>query len=83
MRTIRAVLSLPRVRRHALNDALADRAAALAARCRLRGADAIYVALAEALDQPLITLDQEILDRSSGVIKTITPSVWMHSQGSR
>jgi predicted nucleic acid-binding protein len=82
MRTIRAVLSLPRVRRHALNDALADRAAALAARCRLRGADAIYVALAEALDQPLITLDQEILDRSSGVIKTITPSVWMHSQGS-
>ena len=81
-RTVRAVLALPRVRRHALNDALADRAAALAARCRLRGADAIYVALAEELDQPLVTLDQEILDRSSGVIGTTTPAVWMHSQSS-
>jgi predicted nucleic acid-binding protein len=54
----------------------------LAARCRLRGADAIYVALAEELDQPLVTLDQEILDRSSGVIGTTTPAVWMHSQSS-
>jgi predicted nucleic acid-binding protein len=63
-----AVLALPRVQRHPLSDALADRAASLAARCKLRGADAVYVALAEALDQPLITLDQEILDRSARVI---------------
>jgi predicted nucleic acid-binding protein len=71
---------LPRVHRYALNDVLADRAASLAARCKLRGADAVYVALAEALDQPLITLDQEILDRSSGVIETSTPSIWVHNQ---
>jgi predicted nucleic acid-binding protein len=81
-RTVRAVLALPRVRRHALNDALADRAASLAARCKLRGADAVYVALAEALDQPLITLDQEILDRSSDVIGTSTPSIWVQSESS-
>jgi predicted nucleic acid-binding protein len=81
-RTVSAVLALPRVQRHALNDALADRAVSLAARCRLRGADAVYVALAEALDQPLITLDQEILDRSSGVIGTSTPSLWVHNQSS-
>jgi predicted nucleic acid-binding protein len=79
-RTVRAVLALPRVKRHALNDALADRAASLAARCKLRGADAVYVALAEALDQPLITLDQEILDRSSDVIGTSTPSIWVQSE---
>jgi predicted nucleic acid-binding protein len=81
-RTVRAVLALPRVQRHALSDVLADRAASLAARCKLRGADAVYVALAEALDQPLITLDQEILDRSSGVIGTSTPSIWVHNQSS-
>jgi predicted nucleic acid-binding protein len=81
-RTVSAVLALPRVQRHALNDALADRAVSLAARCRLRGADAVYVALAEALDQPLITLDQETLDRSSGVIGTSTPSLWVHNQSS-
>lgn len=52
------VLALPRVQRHGLNDALGDRAAALAASCKLRGADAVFVALAEALDQPLITLDR-------------------------
>src|SRR5450631_4342108 len=42
-RTVRAVLALPRVQRHGLGDALGDRAAALAANCRLRGADAVYV----------------------------------------
>jgi predicted nucleic acid-binding protein len=79
-RTVRAVLALPRVQRHGLNDALGDRAAALAANCRLRGADAVYVALAEALDQPLITLDGEILERSSRVIEVEAPDVWVHRQ---
>ena len=46
-RTVRAVLALPRVQRHGLNDALGDRAAALAASCKLRGVDAVFVALAE------------------------------------
>jgi predicted nucleic acid-binding protein len=79
-RTVRAVLTLPRLQRHGLNDALSDRAAALAARCRLRGADAVYVALAETLDEPLITLDQEILDRSTGIVKSATPAAWVHSR---
>src|SRR6202167_228057 len=47
-RTVRALLALPRVQRHGLNDALGDRAAALTATCRLRGAGAFFVALAEA-----------------------------------
>ena len=81
-RTVRAVLAIPRLQRHGLNDALADRAAALAARCRLRGADAVYVALAEALAETLITLDQEILDRSSVVVRSVTPAAWVQSRSS-
>jgi predicted nucleic acid-binding protein len=78
-RTVRAVLALPRVQRHGLTDELSDRAAALAARCKLRGADAVYVTLAESLDEPLITLDQEILERSVDLVRALTPSVWVHS----
>jgi predicted nucleic acid-binding protein len=78
-RTVRAVLALPRLQRHGLTDELWDRAAAVASRCKLRGADAVYVALAEALDEPLITLDQEILERSEDLVRALTPSVWMQS----
>jgi predicted nucleic acid-binding protein len=74
--------ALPRVQRHGLN-ALGDRAAALAASCKLRGADAVFVALAEALDQPLITLDREILERSSRIVEAEAPDVWLHRQSSR
>jgi len=77
-RTVRAVLALPRVQRHALGD----RAAALAASCKLRGADAVFVALAEALDQPLITLDREILERSSRIIEAEAPDAWVLRQSS-
>jgi predicted nucleic acid-binding protein len=77
-RTIRAVLALPRMQRHECADALADRAAALASRCRLRGADAVYVSLAELLDVPLISLDQEILERAKRVVTAQTPQRWLH-----
>jgi len=79
-RTVRAVLALPRVQRHELSEPLADRAAALAASCRLRGADAVYVALAEALEVPLITLDQEILDRSRRIVSALSPADWLRNK---
>jgi predicted nucleic acid-binding protein len=79
-RTVAAVVALPRLQRHELSDALADRAAALAARCKLRGADAVYVSLAEALEAPLVTLDQEILDRSKRIVKVQTPDAWHQDQ---
>jgi hypothetical protein len=41
------------------------------------------IALAEALDQPLITLDREILERSSRVIEAEAPDVWVHRESSR
>jgi len=82
-RTVRAVLSLPRLECHELNDSLAEHAAELAARCRLRGADAVYVALAESLRSPLITLDNEILERSARVVSSATPADWLRSKSSR
>ena len=54
-RTVRAVLALPRVHRHGLNDALGDRAAALAASCKLRGADAVFIRGVAALPVPQFT----------------------------
>jgi predicted nucleic acid-binding protein len=56
--------------------------AALAASCKLRGADAVLVALAEALDQPLITLDREIRERSSRIIEAQAPDAWVLRQSS-
>lgn len=41
---------------------------------RLRGADAVYVALAQQLDIPLISWDREQLDRTSLAVDVLTPS---------
>jgi predicted nucleic acid-binding protein len=79
-RTVRALTAVPLLQRHDLDDGLADMACNLAARCRLRGADAVYVALAAQLRLPLITLDHEIIDRARRVARAITPAEWLRSQ---
>jgi len=76
-RTVRAVLALPRLQRHECTDVLADRAALLASRCMLRGADAVYISLAQSLEIALITLDEEILERSRRVVAVQTPRQWL------
>lgn len=62
-----------RVRLIDLNDPLAVAAARLATALRIRGADAIYVAVAHQLELPLVTWDQEQLTRAASVIQTRTP----------
>jgi predicted nucleic acid-binding protein len=62
-----------------LDSPLAHRAAEIAARHRLRGADAIYVAVAEALDAALITWDAEMLERGAAIVTTMTPSQFLSS----
>ncbi|NPV08579.1 MAG: type II toxin-antitoxin system VapC family toxin [Anaerolineae bacterium] len=52
---------------------LGDIAARLAADLRLRGADACYVAVAQTLDLPLVTWDEELRERAQRVVAAVEP----------
>lgn len=60
-----------------LSNALAETAVGIAITCSLRGADAVYVALARQESAPLITLDDEMLKRSARAILAMTPRDWL------
>ena len=53
---------------HPVTLPLAERAATLAADHRIRGCDALYVALADQLRDRLITLDRQQLERSRTIV---------------
>ena len=53
------ITQLPEIHLFAVDDQLWQQASDLAAALGLRGADAVYVALAAQLQQPLVTWDQE------------------------
>ena len=52
---------------------MAERAAAIAADYRVRGCDAVYLALAEQMDGYLVTLDRQQLERGVEVVTTFKP----------
>lgn len=52
---------------------LAEQAADIASLYQIRGCDAIYVALAKKLDQPLVTLDKQQQERAKSIIQTENP----------
>lgn len=64
---------LPSIRLANLDQQLIADAAEIAIAYAIRGADAIYVALAAQLDIPLVTLDHEQLTRPASIITTISP----------
>jgi len=64
---------LPHLMLIALDSALAEQALELAARHRLRGADAVYGAVARRFGATLVTRDREQKDRLSGAIVTRFP----------
>jgi len=71
-----AVVALRRLPFHSfvsLDHRLARLASELAAKCGLRGADAVYVALAKQLDCPLITLDVDQHSRAAAIVATYSP----------
>jgi predicted nucleic acid-binding protein len=72
-RTIDRLLGIPNLRLIGIDHALGIQAARLAAERRLRGADAIYVAAAAALNVPLISWDREQLGRAEGIANGRTP----------
>lgn len=59
---------------------VARRAAQIARDHRLRGADAVYVSVAEMFDSRLIAWDAEMLERGANVVTTMTPLEWMEEQ---
>lgn len=76
-KTIAFLRAQPWLQMAPLNDAIALMAASIAAQQRLRGADAVYVALAAQEDGILITLDREMLTRAPPSVRAVTPSEWL------
>ena len=71
-----ATLAAPYLTLYPLDHALAAEAAAVAATCALRGADAVYVATARHAGATLLTLDAEVRDRAKALVTIRTPEEW-------
>ena len=69
--------TLPGIRFVDLTADRAARAASLAVTCRLRGADAVYAAVAQEQRTTLITWDQELLTRGAAIVTVMTPADWL------
>lgn len=73
LRYARAIAGLEHVTIVPLNAAAADAAAGLAAVHRLRGADAVYAAVASRHGTALVSRDDEQRKRANGVVACVTP----------
>jgi predicted nucleic acid-binding protein len=67
------IRSLPKQVWIPLDDELASIAAQLGAQARLRGADAVYAAVARHCGSTLITRDRQQLERLPPLVKVMTP----------
>ena len=74
---INIVSQTPGMNLVALTDARALSAAQTAIQCRLRGADACYVAVAAEFGATLVTWDAEMLQRGANAVTTQTPADWL------
>jgi predicted nucleic acid-binding protein len=72
-RATAALLRVPGLRLISIDDVLARAAATLAARLRVRGADAVYIAVAADLRLPLVTWDAEQRDRGARLVEVRAP----------
>ena len=68
---------LPRLHLVPLDHTLAQRASRVAREHRLRGADSVYVSVADTFDSRLIAWDAEMLERGGAVVTTMTPLEWL------
>lgn len=56
-----------------ITQVVAQQAARIAAEHRIRGCDAVYVALADQTGSELITLDRQQIERSANIVKVRKP----------
>ena len=75
-----AVCALPGQVWVALDDDLAVEAAQLGAEARLRGADAVYAAVARRFGATLITRDRQQLERLRALLPVLTPEEVLNRQ---
>lgn len=73
-RAVAHLLSTPDLRLVDQDETLSLAAARLAADQRVRGADALYIAVANQLDIPLVSWDQEQIERAAELVQAVTPS---------
>lgn len=66
--------SLPGLRLLDVDEQMARLSGELAARLRLKGADAVYVAASMIENVPLVTLDREQSERASRMVTAFTPT---------
>ncbi|MDM8557987.1 type II toxin-antitoxin system VapC family toxin [Candidatus Parabeggiatoa sp. HSG14] len=69
-----ALQKLPQITFIPLDHEITQQALEVAANYQLRGADAVYVAVALRYNTSLISLDQEHLTRVTSIIPTLTPA---------
>ena len=74
MAMARAIRGLPGQMWVPLNEALAEDAARLASECRVRGADAVYAAVAWRYGATLVTRDRQQLERLQPALLVLTPA---------
>jgi len=74
LRVVTRLVDLPRLRLLAIDASIGLRAGEIAADLRLRGADAVYVAIAERLNLPLVTWDREQRERGGSLVPTLVPT---------
>lgn len=65
--------TIPFIRIVPMDQNLVDDTVPIASQYKLRGAGAIFVALAKIEGVPLVSFDQEQLTRPAGIISTIRP----------
>ena len=73
-RVVALVQRLPNMRLVPVDPTLAQLSATLASQLHLRGADAVYAALAQRLGVPLLTWDQEQQGRARPRVRVLTPA---------
>ena len=76
-RTVDGIRCLPDLSLVLLDENRAGLATDVAITYRLRGADAVYVAVAQEYGTTLITWDQELLTRGVAAVPTQTPTDWL------
>ncbi len=64
-RAVALILRIPMLKVISIGREIGLEGASIASQCKLRGADALYVAVAKGLDIPLLTLDKEQKERGS------------------